>query len=87
MARMLKLALVSAFPPGRQSLNEYGWHLAHALAERPDVAEVVIIADILDDPKPEASLPAKIWDAWADEPGELGQAVQGQHEAAGRRLL
>jgi len=60
MARMLKLALVSAFPPGRQSLNEYGWHLAHALAERPDVAEVVIIADILDDPKPEASLPAKI---------------------------
>ena len=28
----LKLALVSAFPPGHQSLNEYGLHLAKETA-------------------------------------------------------
>lgn len=60
MTRMLKLALVSAFPPGRQSLNEYGWHLAHALAARPDVQEVVILADRLDEALPEPSLPNNI---------------------------
>lgn len=43
----LRLALVSAFPPGTQSLNEYGWHLALALARHPDVTELVVLADRL----------------------------------------
>ena len=43
----LKVALVSAFPPGSQSLNEYGLHLAREMAARSDVAEVVVIADRL----------------------------------------
>lgn len=60
MNRPLTLALVSAFPPGRQSLNEYGWHLAHALAARPDVAELVVIADRLETAEPELPLPDKI---------------------------
>ena len=51
----LKLALVSAFPPGRQSLNEYGLHLAREMAERTDVSEVVVRADRLS--QPEAELP------------------------------
>lgn len=41
----LRIALVTAFPPGGQSLNEYGLHLARGLAENPDVAEVIVIAD------------------------------------------
>ncbi|MDO8884250.1 MAG: glycosyltransferase [Pseudotabrizicola sp.] len=43
----LKIALVSAFPPGMLSLNEYGLHLARELAAHPQVAEVVILADKL----------------------------------------
>lgn len=43
----LKIALVSAFPPGSQSLNEYGMHLARETAARSDVSEVVVIADRL----------------------------------------
>ena len=47
MSKRLKLALVSAFPPGRQSLNEYGYHLALNLAQRDDVEEVIVLADKL----------------------------------------
>lgn len=56
----LKIALVSAFPPGRQSLNEYGFHLAKGFAERSDVAEVVVLADCLEMPKKEIDLGEKI---------------------------
>ncbi|WP_103255622.1 glycosyltransferase [Tabrizicola aquatica] len=62
-----RIALVSAFPPGTQTLNEYGLHLAKAFAARPDVAEVVIIADRLPTPLPELDLGPKlrvrrVWD-------------------------
>lgn len=60
MSRKLRLALVTAFPPGRQSLNEYGLHLARALAESEDVAELVILADRLDGKAPELQLSDKI---------------------------
>lgn len=45
MSKKLRVALVSAFPPGRQSLSEYGWHFANALANRDDVGQVIVIAD------------------------------------------
>ena len=60
MTRPLRIALVSAFPPGKQSLNEYGYHLAKGLAARPDVAEVVVIADKLDHDMPELDLGPKV---------------------------
>jgi glycosyltransferase involved in cell wall biosynthesis len=64
MTTPLRLALVSAFPPGRQSLNEYGLHLARTLAEREDVAEIVVLADRLDEPErrplPELDLGPKV---------------------------
>lgn len=60
MSRPLRIALVSAFPPGTQSLNEYGLHLATGLAERADVAEVVVIADKLSNDGPELELGPKI---------------------------
>jgi glycosyltransferase involved in cell wall biosynthesis len=47
MTPLRRIGLVSAFPPGQLSLNEYGLHFARHLAERPDVGEVVVLADIL----------------------------------------
>ncbi len=55
-----RIALVSAFPPGQLSLNEYGLHFARHLAEHPDVAEVVVLADILPAPLAELDLGPKI---------------------------
>ena len=60
MTRQLRIALVSAFPPGKQSLNEYGLHLAIGLAAREDVAEVIVIADKLPIDMPEMDLGPKI---------------------------
>lgn len=51
---------MSAFPPGRQSLNEYGYHLARHFAEHPDVQEVVVLADRLDHHQDELSLGPKV---------------------------
>lgn len=53
----LRLGLVSAFPPGRQSLNEYGWHLARALAADPGVGQLVVLADRIAPQMPELALP------------------------------
>ena len=47
MIPQYRIGLVSAFPPGQLSLNEYGLHFARHLAARPDVAEVVVLADLL----------------------------------------
>ena len=60
MSYPLRLALVSAFPPGRQSLNEYGLHLAREFAARADVAEVIVLADALDAPVHELELGPKV---------------------------
>lgn len=60
MKNAFRLALVSAFPPGQRSLNEYGFHLATGLASHPAVSEVVVIADKLDTPRPELALNRKI---------------------------
>ncbi|WP_412027212.1 glycosyltransferase [Deinococcus yunweiensis] len=43
----LHIAVVSAYPPGRRSLNEYGLHLSRVLADKPEVAHVTVIADRL----------------------------------------
>ena len=53
-------ALVSAFPPASGSLNEYGYHLARAIAARPDVDRLVVIADVEDQLGPEWSLSSAI---------------------------
>lgn len=70
----LKLALVSAFPPGRQSLNEYGLHLAKEMAARTDVAEVVVLADKLTEAAPELALGPKVRVARCWEFNSLGAA-------------
>jgi glycosyltransferase involved in cell wall biosynthesis len=60
LASPRRIALVSAFPPGRQTLNEYGLHLAKAFAARADVSEVVVIADRLDRAEAELDLGPKV---------------------------
>lgn len=60
MATGLTIAVVSAFPPGMRTLNEYGFHFVRALADHPEVAHVTVLADVLESPKPEADLGAKI---------------------------
>lgn len=55
-----RVALVSAFPPGQQSLNEYGLHLAREMSLNPNISEVIVIADKLDEPAPELDLGPKV---------------------------
>lgn len=48
----MKIALVTAFPPSRQGLNEYGFHLADELRQQPGL-ELTILGDDLQGPLPE----------------------------------
>jgi glycosyltransferase involved in cell wall biosynthesis len=41
----LKIALVTAYPPSRTTLNEYGYHLAHHLAAKAEVRELIVLHD------------------------------------------
>lgn len=63
---MTTLALISAFPPARNSLNEYGFHLAKAFARREDIDRIIILADIDDDLVEEIRISPKIevWRVW-----------------------
>ena len=40
-----KVAVVTAFPPSRTTLSEYGFHLVGALAATPEVGEVVALVE------------------------------------------
>ena len=64
-AKPLHIALVSAYPPSRGSLNEYGYHFANALRARPDVARLSIIADTLDAPQNELADTGEIRRVWS----------------------
>lgn len=48
----MKICLVTAFPPSRGGLSEYGYHVAQALSALPRV-ELTILADQLRAPQPE----------------------------------
>src|SRR5207237_1657943 len=48
----MKICLVSAFPPSRRGLNEYGFHIARELQQDP-LLSVTILADELEHPEPE----------------------------------
>lgn len=51
--RRLRIGVVSAFPPGRNSLNEFGYHLVRHLSRLDEVTEVVVYSDITDAGEPE----------------------------------
>jgi glycosyltransferase involved in cell wall biosynthesis len=48
----VKICLVTAFPPSRGGLNEYGFHVAKALKELPQL-DLTILSDELPTPQPE----------------------------------
>ena len=48
----MKICLVSAFPPSRRGLNEYGYHIAREL-QRDPLLSVTVLADELATPEPE----------------------------------
>ncbi len=48
----MKICLVTAFPPSRRGLTEYGFHIAREL-QRDPVLSVTVLADELEMPEPE----------------------------------
>jgi glycosyltransferase involved in cell wall biosynthesis len=50
----VKIALITSFPPSRQALNEYGFHVAEQLRQEPCV-ELTVLGDYL--PTPTEELP------------------------------
>ena len=53
----MHLTIVTSFPPSRASLCEYAEHLVRALAQRPEVTRLSVIADQLPNGVREATLP------------------------------
>lgn len=51
--RHLRIGVVSAFPPGRNSLNEFGFHLVKHLAKLEEVSDVQVYADVTSAGTPE----------------------------------
>ncbi|QPC84955.1 glycosyltransferase [Phototrophicus methaneseepsis] len=45
----MRIALVSTYPPSKGSLNEYAFHFVNHLRQKPEVSEVIILADELPD--------------------------------------
>ncbi len=50
----MNICLVTAFPPSRHALNEYGFHIARELAQEPGL-NLTILGDDLETPQPELS--------------------------------
>jgi glycosyltransferase involved in cell wall biosynthesis len=48
----MKICLVTAFPPSRRGLNEYGFHIARELQSDP-LLSLTILGDVLDTAQPE----------------------------------
>lgn len=57
---MKTIAIVTAFPPSSGSLNEYGFHLVNAFAQRADIEKIIVIADKYEGEEPELNLSSKI---------------------------
>lgn len=47
----MKVAIVTAFPPSKVTLNEYGYHLVKNFAQKNEVSELVLITDKTKEPK------------------------------------
>ena len=47
----MKIAVVTAFPPSKVTLNEYGYHLVKNFVQKNEVSELVLITDKTSEPK------------------------------------
>ncbi len=59
----LRLAVVTALPPSTATLNEYGHHLVQQLARKPEVSDLVVLADDRDG-VPESTPAIRVEAAW-----------------------
>ena len=60
----LRVALVTAYPPSQTTLNEYGYHLARHLAAKPEVRELIILHDDVEEPVTDLPRGARAVPAW-----------------------
>jgi len=58
----MKICLVTAFPPGRGGLSEYGFHIASELQRNSNIS-LTVLADTLEDtqPEPEGFTVSRCW--------------------------
>jgi glycosyltransferase involved in cell wall biosynthesis len=63
-AAALRIAVVTAFPPGRNSLNEFGYHLVKHLAAESDVAQVILLSDETDAGPPAPMTGVRVLPCW-----------------------
>ena len=64
----MKIAVITAFPPSKVTLNEYGYHLVKNFAQKDEVSQVVVLADKTTEPKDldfENSNKVKINECWS----------------------
>ena len=47
----MKIAVVTAFPPSKVTLNEYGYHLIKNFVKKDEVSNLVLISDKTAAPK------------------------------------
>lgn len=47
----MKVAVVTAFPPSKVTLNEYGYHLVKNFVQNDDVSELILMSDKTSEPK------------------------------------
>ena len=41
----MKLAIVTAYPPSKVTLNEYAYHLVKQFRQKEDVTELILLTD------------------------------------------
>ncbi|QYJ67563.1 glycosyltransferase [Flavobacterium litorale] len=64
----MKVAVVTAFPPSKVTLNEYGYHLVKNFVNKEDIEEVVLLTDKTKAPKQldfENSDKVKVRECWS----------------------
>lgn len=49
MPKRLRVGIVTTYPPGKGTLNEYAYHFVRYLRKKEEVEEVIILADELDE--------------------------------------
>ena len=66
----MRIAIVSTYPPGKGSLNEYGYHFIRFLRTKNEVTEVIVLTDELPEGEtystedPIATVPMRVTPCW-----------------------
>ena len=47
----MKLAIVTAYPPSKVTLNEYAYHLVKHFRQKEEVTELILLTDKTEEPK------------------------------------